>query len=335
MKVQITFQFPFEVEQLFMSSNTTGAITFEVTKSDSNAWIISVFSGLIGLTGGLSNLASLSYFITREEKSLSRRIFIMLNAFDLLVCTALVPSVLLYFCTTPLQAFSQLSYRICYAFFNLGVECTALSTCLLGILRLIAIRFPYYQVRKKVLVVVSMTFIYLEIFREILRLYFFFLNKSNLAFYLKFHNAAMISVLTLAIAINSISSILLSMHLLGSSKRPGSGRNNNYNQKSMTKSSRRGTVTILILSTSFLVCNSLYGISLYILISRRLGPQTPKPSAPKRLLGNILLWSIIPLNSALNPLVYFLRRKEMRNFIRNLLTKKSKRVAGEGSSGTG
>ena len=335
MKVQITFQFPFEVEQLFMSSNTTGPPTFEVTKSDSNAWIISVFSGLIGLTGGLLNLASLSYFIAREEKSLSRRIFIMLNAFDLLVCTALVPSVLLYFCTTPLRAFSQLSYRVCYAFFNLGVECTALSTCLLGILRLIAIRFPYYQVKKKALVVVSMTFIFLEIFREILRLYYFFLDKSNLAFYLKFHNAAMISVLTLAIAINSISSILLSMHLLGSSKRPGSGRNNSYNKKSMTKSSRRGTVTILILSTSFLVCNSLYGISLYILISRRPGPQTPKPSAPKRLLGNILLWSIIPLNSAMNPLVYFLRRKEMRNFIRNLLSKKSKRVAGEGSSGTG
>ena len=277
----------------------------------------------------------LSYFITREEKSLSRRIFIMLNAFDLLVCTALVPSVLLYFCTTPLQAFSQLSYRICYAFFNLGVECTALSTCLLGILRLIAIRFPYYRIRKKVLVAVSMTFIILEIFREILRLYFFFLDKSNLAFYLKFHNAAMISVLTVAIAINSISSILLSIHLLSGSKKPGSGRNNNYNQTSMSKSSRRGTVTILILSSSFLVCNLLYGISLYILLSTKPVPLTPKPSTPKRLLGIILLWLMIPLNSALNPLVYFVRRKEMRNFICNLLSRKFKRVAGEMSSGTG
>ena len=259
----------------------------------------------------------------------------MLNTFDLLVCTSVVPSVLLYFCKATLCGFSQIPFRVSYAFFNLGVECTALSTCLLGVLRLIAIRFPYYQVRKKVLVSVSITFILLEVLREVLRIYFFFLDRSNLAFYLKFHNAAMISVLTLAVVINSISSILLTWHLLTSSKRSGSGiRNNSLNQKFTSRSSRRGTVTIIILSTSFLFCNSLYGINLFIIIFKRPGQQTTKPSTTMMLLGMILLWWFIPLNSALNSLVYFLRRKKMRNFVRNLPWSLFKREVSHGSSTT-
>ena len=304
---------------LAMGRDVTVPMTFKVTESEVIARIVSVSSCLVGITGGLSNLASLLYFMTRAEKSLSRQIFIMLNSFDLLVCLSVVPSVVLYFCKATLCGFSQLPFRISYAFFNLGIECTALSTCLLGVLRFIAIRFPYYQVKKKVLASVTITFILLEALREVLRIYFYFFDRSKQVFYLKFHNAAMISVLTLAVVINSISSILLTCHLLCSSKRPGSGiRNNTYNQKYTSRSSRRGTVTIIILSTSFLFCNSLYGINLFIIIFTRPGQQTTKPSTTMKLLGMILLWLFIPMNSTLNSLVYFLRRKEMRNFVKDL-----------------
>ena len=231
------FKFGVVQHNLAMGGDVTVPMTFEVTESEVIALIVSVSSCLIGITGGLSNLASLLYFITRAEKSLSRQIFIMLNSFDLLVCTSVVPSVLLYFCKATLCGFSQLPFRVSFAFFNLGIECTALSTCLLGVLRFIAIRFPYHQVKKKVLVSVTISFILLEVLREVLRIYFFFFDRSNLVFYLKFHNAAMISVLTLAVVINSISSILLTCHLLRSSKRSGSGiRNNSFNQKFTSKS---------------------------------------------------------------------------------------------------
>ena len=310
-------------------------MTFEVTQSKSIALIISVFSGLVGLTGGLLNLASLSYFVSRAEKSLSRRIFIMLNAFDLLLCSALVPSVVLYFCKAPLCGYPQLPFRISYAFFNLGIECTALATCLLGALRYIAIRFPYYQVKNKFIFAASIIFIFQEILREVLRVYFFFFDRDNLALYLKFHNAAMVSVLFLAVVTNSLSSVLLTWELLITSKKPVSGRNNSYNKKSMTRSSRRGTVTILILSASFLVCNFLFGICLFVIIFKRPGQQPTKPTWSTKLLGVLILWSIIPLNSALNPLVYFFRRKDMRTFVRSLPRRMFQCVPGRESSLTG
>ena len=274
------------------------------------AKVIPISSGIIGATGAITNSLSLSYFVGGTEKTLSSRIFIMLNVFDLLVCLFDVLSVAFYFCKGPGCGLHEFPFRLSLAVFDLSIESTAYATCLLGVTRAIAVCLPFYKINSKAIAVASAVFIGQESFRALLRFYFFyFADISKLMFYIKFDNTVMIVFLTLFVLVNSVSTIMLAWELLANMNR---GHDNALNRKSMTKSNRKATVTVLIVSVFFLFFNTIFGVCLYLEIFNVSAGHAVK------LLGVFTIWLAVPLNSALNPAVYFLRRKSMRQHILEL-----------------
>ena len=63
--------------------------------------VVIVSSGLIGALGTVTNPISLSFFIKRCEKGVSRGLFIFLNVFDLLVCVSEVLALAFFHCKDP------------------------------------------------------------------------------------------------------------------------------------------------------------------------------------------------------------------------------------------
>ena len=84
----------------------------------------------------------------------------------------------------------------------------------------------------------------------------------------------------------------------------------------ITKSNKRATVTVFLLCVLF--C-SLNAPLIVILLLSLLGYDMPS------LIGWALLWIAAPLNSALNPIVYFYRKKQMRAYAKQSWTRLTQR----------
>ena len=83
--------------------------------------------------------------------------------------------------------------------------------------------------------------------------------------------------------------------------------------------SRQATGTILILSAFFGFFNLLYVVVLFKYV---LGKETISA-----LFRNIVVTAAIPMNSALNPFVYLLRKKEMRRFLYRIFCRRSESLS--------
>ena len=270
---------------------------------------ITICSGLIGTIGTFTNTLSLSYFFGRSEKGLSRQLFILLNVFDLLVCGSDVLSIAFYYCKGASCGWTKFPFRAVFAVLDVSIETTGFVTCLLGITRAISVCYPFYQMMGKILNAITGAYLGQVIFRALLRFYFFYVDTSKLNFYIEFDNAVMIVLLTVFILVNTTSSALLSWKLLAK-KDP----NSPTNQESMMRSKRRATITVLILSACFLIFNAIFGVCLYVMHF----VDEEKGSPSLRFLGEFSVWLAIPLNSALNPLIFFCRRREMREYLQQL-----------------
>ena len=316
-----------DIALLVFYLNSSPAIELS-SKMDVLVKVISTSSGLIGATGVFTNSLSLSYFIGGTEKSLSSQLFVLLNMFDLLVCTSDVLSVAFLFCNGFGCGPYNFPFRLSFALFDLSIESTAFATCLLGVVRVISVRFPFHHINKRTVAVIAATFLGQEIFRASARFYFFYKDVPKLGFYIEFDNAVMIVLLTLFVLINSISSILLAWELLTKTDRED---DSTVNQESVTASNRRATVTVLILSVFFLFFNTIFGLCLYLEIFIE-NSEEVNLNDPVRLLSLFTLWLAIPLNSALNPLIYFLRRRRMRQHVQELPGRILRRVTRQQSA---
>ncbi|KAL5257282.1 hypothetical protein ACHWQZ_G012266 [Mnemiopsis leidyi] len=219
---------------------------------------ITVCSGLVGALGTFTNSISLSYFIGRGDKGLSRQLFILLNIFDLLVCGSDVLSIAFYYCKGASCGYTKFPFRAVFAVLDVSIESTGFATCLLGVTRAVSVCLPFYQIVGKVLNAVTAAYLGQVIFRALLRFYFYYVDLSKLNFYMEFDNAVMIVLLTVFILVNTTSSALLSWKLLA--KRDPSSPTN---QESMMRGKRRATITVLIVSTCFLIFNTIFGVCLY------------------------------------------------------------------------
>ena len=272
--------------------------------------VVIVSSGPIGAFGTATNLVSLSYFITRCEKGVTRRLFIFLNMFDLLVCVSEVLALAFFHCKGPDYCGNgKLPFGVAFTVLDISIETTGFATCLLGVVRVISVCLPFYQINKKALNIAKAAFIGQEIFRAILRAYFF-ADSLKFSFYKEFDNAVMMALLTLFILVNTISSVTLSWKLLTDVKRVGV----QINQDAARKTKMRATITVLIMSGCFLFLNTLYSIALYL----RIFVGKDGVNAGVYAFAAIGFWLAIPLNSALNPLIFFLRKREMRDYVKQL-----------------
>ena len=249
---------------------------------------------LEGFGGTVTNVLSLSYFLKKDRKSLASKLMILLNTTDILVCI----SAFIVFVLMILHGFGMLEKQILLIiapWFQLLVGATAFSTVLLSITRTISLWRPFYEINQKgITLSIALYWLY------VLTMYFLVprFDERVVGIY-------SVVELTISILIVATCSVLCVVKLRS---------NNNLSNTDSTR--RRATVTILLISVLFCIVNTAYVVGI-IYTQLVLMPMFKRGNQPADLYMIFLYTTFVgvPLNSTINPLIYFTRKKEMRTHI--------------------
>ena len=264
---------------------------------------------LITLVGIIANSLSLAFFIKKQNKGLGNRLLILLNCCDLLVCI----SALMAF-SSP-WALSDDGYKneaakIVYLtstfIYALSLDCTGFSTCLISVTRTIKVCRPFFHIKSKWLVVSFVFYFLCSFTREIIG-YTNFIDgikpivdqKTFRYFYNIFFPS-----LTTANVIAVIISSLVTIYWL---------RNKDDFKDRNSKRSKQATVTVLILSVVYSVINALFVSGCLITFCFR--KNIIQNSGNLWAFKEIVIGSTQSINSTANPIIYLVRKKEMRRFV--------------------
>ena len=281
--------------------------------------IFPICSGAIAIIGCLSNALSLSYFIKFARGNFTNKLFMALNVFDLLVSLLHVPIAVIWFCTGYLCGGDGPLFVIFLALTENTIGCTAFLTCLLSVTRTLSLIFPFYIIRKKAVELAGLAFIAQEVVRTFLWYHFFYFRPlAERLSYIFVHFSIVIVLLAAVIFVNVVSLALSGWKLLSQRKllevSPNAGTDN---QIARDKIGRRATVTILIVTVLFLVTNSLFCIALTLKF--HFNQSYSAEHMPMFIFYNFSLWLSVPLNSAINPLIYLARKREMRRHAQDII----------------
>ena len=222
-----------------------------------------------------------------------------LNSLDLCVC---ITTVLTQILRLNSQREGQWDVQnVSESLYVVFVEAAGFTTFLLSITRCLSVSLPMYNIRDLYVAISAVVFIGYVTVREIT---FWIILLSNGTYDLAAHAAFNVGgiglMVVLVVLTNSISirNILRERNIVESSRESGF----------------QATVTVVILSALFCVLNTFYFVSavlhFYFAYS---GDKLDQNFAFK-----FGIFYAVPLNSALNPLIYFLRNSEMRLYIVDL-----------------
>lgn len=252
----------------------------------------------ISIIGSISNLLSLSYFVALGSNKLGEGLLALLNLLDFLVCicATLMTLVIKYATIPPLPWYFTTSQ----ALYSIFLENTGFATVLLSVVRTIASYFPFYEIKRK-LIHISFVIFFAHTFVKGALIVYFTLNPDRgLLPFIQTYNIFLLVSLNLNVSVVLIANCLAIYKLLQNKRHHAS-------IPTSVSAGRHATVTILILSALFCLLNLVY---IVVLANAVLGYETIS-----MLFRNVIVTGAIPLNSALNPFVYFSRKKEMRRFL--------------------
>ena len=264
------------------------------------------------MVGSITNILSLSYFIGKAERTLSNRIFIVLNVFDLLISLLHVTNATFVYCSNAsICGWDKPLFLVFVALTDVSIESTAFATCLLTVTRTISLCFPFYSICKKTVGIAGLTSFVLVVSRILLRFYFV-TKPSEICFYIQFDVGVTIVSLSTIILVNLFSSALSTIKLLSDREKVQDVMAHYHNQG---RTNQKATITILLVSVLFCFFNAIFCVSLCLQFLGGCHPRT-LPA-----LWELSLWLAIPLNSAINPIIYFTRKKDMGKYLKELFTK--------------
>ena len=274
-----------------------------------------VASTALCLIGTLANLISLVYFMKKNAKTLGDKMLMSLNCVDLIlcICATVEAACMSYYHWSNANGGYILIIMICLAlFYILLIDGTAYITCLLSVTRAIGIASPFYQIKGKLLVILGITaFVMIEFIQII-----FLLGTADSESFGAFENVRLL--VSILIMLTVVFGTIVAVYKLMKDDLPGAAERVNRNN-------RRATWTVVILSVLFLVFNSiLLGVTMNIFVN------TDKIQEDRSILALsfFCLFLAIPLNSAINPIVYITRRSDMRQFFVQNSRKFSSRIHG-------
>ena len=248
-------------------------------------------SALVTVFGIVTNLLSLSYYVTRRNsndrvnttETLNKRLFIFLNSFDILVCISLMGWLLL-------DNLGE-EKKVIMSVFMFMVGCTGFITCLLSMIRSISVIWPHYQLNNNLIIVASVCFCSGEVILQTLVCFGTMTDITKTANF----------IILIVMFVVVIFSNGLCIAKLASSQ--------------MVSWKRDATITMGILSMLFCFFNvgflAMLGIRVFKCGDNIQNSVKCLPGA----LGNTCLYILLPLNSACNPIVYFIRNAEMRRYL--------------------
>ena len=277
--------------------------------------VFPICSGVIAATGLVTNLLSLTYFARKPKRTIITRIFLFLNTFDILVC--LFGTVLVFSTSckgqNSLCDFQNPIFIRVVSVMNLLVETTAFATCLLSVTRTISLCYPFYPINRNV----CGTSVAVFLTQELVRLILFHLSKSRFDSFQVVNKYLIMSVITSAILGSFVSSCLSAWKLLSNKKKHKIPSIHDDVRANTSDKNQKATITILIVSILFCLMNSIFCINIHIRLAQPAKARTT--SAVLILLHEFSIWLAVPLNSALNPAIYFTRKKDMRLFIKRII----------------
>ena len=286
-----------------MEDQAEGALsTKNSTEGETSALLPTTFLILIllvfveGLGGAITNILSLSYFLKKDRKSLASKLMILLNTTDALVCV----SAFIVFVLMILYGFRMLDKQVLLImaqWFQLLVGATAFSTVLLSVTRTISLLSPFYEINQKGIVVSTALY---WICALLINFLVFRIDMWVVIIYT-------MAELSLFIMIVAICSVICVVKLRS---------NNNLSNTDSTR--RRATVTIIIISILFCIVNTAYLVGNFYawLVLMPMVESGVSIKAAELFMINLYTTFVgVPLNSTINPLIYFARKKEMRAHI--------------------
>ena len=279
-------------------------------------------SAVLCLLGTLNNAASIVYFVKKQGRSIGDKLLMLLNSLDLLLCIlAMMMSIFGFIHYVLMDSLSREANERFQTILHLSmvlhiafIDGTAYATCLLSVTRTIGIAFPFYQVKGKLLVKTGIiVFIVMELSDPAASVAIAVLAPQShvsvrLSIILNYLIGRIVTTSLLILVVVS-ATVVAVYKLTRENLRGGEGRVSRNNR--INRNTRKVTWTVVILSTLFFFFNSIFlGITAFVVLFQSKGDV----SVDMALFGGAFI--AIPLNSAINPIVYMVRKSDMRQFFR-------------------
>jgi len=303
----------------------------------------------INFCGAVTNGISLSFFLKQRQNHLGNKLLASLNIADMVVCANGIVYFILRWITHAYYLEDTkalgLSHRIREGMFRFVTEMSGLMTVFLSVVRTLSMVYPLRRAAPRIVYgTYSFIMLYIafstiacnilsvksvEVFYEIehetriamscdfsklktltAQLYEVSQNVEGLVFYLA--PCIEISIMVVVVAVSSAVGVL---KLLKTDPALGGNQRNGPNS--------RAIVTVMILSLLFMVFNTVWVALRIVPWSQMEDLLVPSGSCADwesyfAFFENVTLgYFIIPLNSAINPVVYMVRKEGLRRYVRD------------------
>ena len=276
------------------------------------SWHESLISALVAVCGTLFNSLSLVYFVKHDSEQLGSKLLMLLNVFDLCVCTS---SALTVFLELHNSAHGSSWSVRCALDVLLGVyvvagESTAFSTCLLSIVRCWCLCRPFNKVKMRSLVLPTFCFLVYIVSREtafIIVSWTCGVECGRDTFEITRHylTIASISIIIFLVVVSNAKSIRKVISARGS--------------EDLVEVTKRAAVTVFLVAANFCLYNTSF-IVLFCYFLFKI-PHEERDNKTIDVLEYLTYRVFLPMNSATNPLIYLIRKLEMRQFVLGLLNR--------------
>ena len=283
---------------------TSTAPDYSTEYCNSSPDITFAFSAVIAMTGTLVNALSLSYFmskikvgtLTRNADATTTKLFVLLNVSDLLLSI----SALSYFASLQIYDRFPSFLAVSYLTFSIAVFATSFLTCSLAVIRAIYLVLPLHAI-KWWLVKVSMILFGVVVFFLLSMRSIFTPTTSAIITSIVYHARFFIVVTSFIVVLVSnglaMGKLLCSHSMI----------------KKCSTIKRNSTITVGIISVLYCIFN----IGFLVIAVVPLHSMKSYRNIPIEIVDT-LVYIALPLNSACNPVVYFIRRSEMRSYLKAL-----------------
>ena len=277
--------------------------TLTQTYKNSVRFGLPAVSTTLCMVGTFANLTSLIYFVKKKDKTIGDKLLMLLNSEDFLlcICATLISAYLSYLEGHENTASEDtgIVMKVITILYLLLIDGTAYVTCLLSVTRAIGIVSPFYQIRGKLLVILGISVFVVIEFPQLALLIIAIATSGEP--WLASTTRAAISIL---IMLTVLCATILAVYKLTRADLQGATEN-------VSRNNRKATWTVVILSVLFLAFNSILLGATCITLNQTLNV---KSNTGTQIFATFALFLAIPLNSSINPIVYFTRMTDMRQF---------------------
>ena len=247
--------------------------------------------------GAVANTVSLTYFLLHERQGLTSRLFISLCFWDMTVCLTKLIS--------DLYRSGSEDVSTHHPLYIVAVYNTCFVTILIAVTRAISISRPFYHIRGKLVIIAAAVF---TVYSATLKAVLIYKgeDKNSQALEWQISNLSEgVFFISLTFIIVLVSNIKCVLKLI----RPG--------PQNVSKTKADAVKTVLILSMVFCLTNCMMLVS----VMRNLyGTLQGQGGSGRELLSSLGNWLLL-LNSTCNPIVYLIRKQNMRDWLRRSLNR--------------